>query len=86
MFTELQQHDIKTINWSGWIKRSVSIKKDIVEQDPTEKGLRKILNFGHTIGHAIESYYLNRGLPLKHGEAVAIGMITETFLSVQKKY
>jgi 3-dehydroquinate synthase len=86
MFTELQLLDINKINWSDWIKRSVSIKKDIVEHDPTEKGLRKILNFGHTIGHAIESYYLNKGLPLKHGEAVAIGMITETFLSVQKKY
>ncbi|SFJ43737.1 3-dehydroquinate synthase [Olleya namhaensis] len=63
---------------------SVLIKKDIVEQDPTEQNLRKSLNFGHTLGHAIESYYLNHETKsLLHGEAIAIGMILETYLSSQ---
>lgn len=64
------------------IHRSVEIKNDVVKSDPFEKGLRKILNFGHTIGHAIESYSLaNDKSPLLHGEAIAIGMICETYLS-----
>ncbi len=55
------------------IYRSLCMKKDVVEQDEREKGLRKILNFGHTIGHAIESYYhLEEYL---HGECVAMGML-----------
>lgn len=65
------------------IFESVEIKKRVVEQDPNENGLRKILNFGHTLGHAIESYSLgNHDLqPLLHGEAIALGMILETYLS-----
>jgi len=52
-------------------------------QDPNEKGLRKILNFGHTLGHAIESYFLesNDKTTLLHGEAIAIGMILEAHIS-----
>jgi len=84
MFNDLVNEDIRTINWQKWVRRSVAIKQDVVTQDPTEKGLRKILNFGHTIGHAIESYYLNTEISLKHGEAVAIGMIAETYLSSAK--
>ncbi|MEY4805472.1 MAG: hypothetical protein RL331_2002 [Bacteroidota bacterium] len=64
------------------IRRGVDIKREIVAQDPTEQGLRKILNFGHTIGHALESYYLNTDIPLAHGHAVAIGMLLEAQLSV----
>lgn len=61
---------------------SILIKKDIVELDPTEQNLRKSLNFGHTLGHAIESFYLNhKSKALLHGEAIAIGMILETYLS-----
>lgn len=66
------------------IYRSVEIKNEVVTTDPLEKGLRKILNFGHTIGHAIESYALsNSKKPLTHGEAIAIGMICEAFISVK---
>ncbi|MDT4826539.1 3-dehydroquinate synthase [compost metagenome] len=66
------------------VYRSVQIKNEVVTTDPFEKGLRKILNFGHTIGHAIESYALaNDKQPLTHGEAIAIGMICEAFLSVK---
>ncbi len=65
------------------IYRSVQIKNEVVTTDPFEKGLRKILNFGHTIGHAVESYSLaeNEFLPLLHGEAIGIGMICEAYLS-----
>jgi 3-dehydroquinate synthase len=63
---------------------SVVIKNDVVTEDPQEKGLRKILNYGHTIGHAVETYALiNDASPLTHGEAIAIGMICEGYLSVK---
>lgn len=84
MFAALIELDFQEIVWQKWVKRSVGLKQEIVDQDPTEKGLRKILNFGHTIGHAIESYLLNTENSLKHGEAVAIGMIAETHLSYIK--
>ena len=64
------------------IARSVSIKKEVVESDPFEGGLRKILNFGHTVGHAVESLALNTDQPLLHGEAIALGMMVEGMLSV----
>ncbi|WP_443938860.1 3-dehydroquinate synthase [Pedobacter sp. MW01-1-1] len=65
------------------IYRSVEIKNEVVTADPHEKNLRKILNYGHTIGHAVESYSLaNDENPLTHGEAIAIGFITEAYLSV----
>ena len=55
------------------------VKSKIVNQDPLEKGKRKILNFGHTLGHAIESFYMQNGI--LHGEAIALGMKLETMLS-----
>ncbi len=70
-----------TTNLTSLISDSVSIKQAVVTQDPTEKGLRKILNFGHTLGHAIESFYLKTPSSLLHGEAIAIGMILEAYLS-----
>lgn len=67
------------------IRHSVALKNEVVQKDPTEKNLRKILNFGHTLGHAIESHFL--GHPdldtLLHGEAIAIGMIAEAFLATR---
>ncbi len=63
------------------IRQSVGIKEGIVAADPTEKGLRKALNFGHTIGHAIESLLLEKHTPVLHGYAVAWGMIGELYLS-----
>ena len=65
-----------------FIEKSTKIKIKIVNKDPYETGLRKVLNFGHTIGHAIETYSLiNDEKPLKHGEAIAIGIICEAYLS-----
>ena len=66
------------------ILKSLAIKEDIVAQDPQEKGHRKILNFGHTIGHAIEYAAQENGCEILHGEAVAIGMIAALKLSVLK--
>lgn len=65
------------------IYESVLIKHEIVELDPYENGMRKHLNFGHTLGHAIESYFLSHPdkEDLLHGEAIAIGMILESYLS-----
>jgi 3-dehydroquinate synthase len=83
---EIKIKDIDEQELEDLIGHSVEIKKKVVETDPTEKGLRKILNFGHTIGHAIETFYLNKGNDrLLHGEAIAVGMITEAYLSFTKK-
>jgi 3-dehydroquinate synthase len=71
----------ENINWKELITPSLLIKKRIVEEDPFEKGLRKALNFGHTIGHAVEGVALESDTPLLHGESIAIGMICETYLS-----
>ena len=65
------------------IYESVVIKHEIVEQDPFESGMRKHLNFGHTLGHAIESYCLESKIrpTLVHGEAIAIGIVLATYIS-----
>jgi 3-dehydroquinate synthase len=81
--------DLKSIDYADFdelIYRSVEIKNEIVIQDPTEKNIRKALNFGHTLGHAIESYFLESETKttLLHGEAIAVGMILEGYISWQK--
>ena len=82
-YETLKNSDYKNIQPKE-IYRSVQIKNKVVTEDPLEKGLRKILNFGHTIGHAIETYALKHDKkPLTHGEAIAIGMVCESFLSVK---
>lgn len=75
--------DLSTTDLDDLIKESIAIKEEIVSQDPTEKNIRKSLNYGHTLGHAIESYFLESPLKTKllHGEAVAAGMIMESFIS-----
>ncbi|THH41106.1 3-dehydroquinate synthase [Neolewinella litorea] len=79
---ELQQvTDLDAVEWSNLIARSVSIKREVVEEDPHERGRRKALNFGHTIGHAVESHLLMGEDRLLHGEAVAVGMIAESYIS-----
>jgi 3-dehydroquinate synthase len=80
----LQQLDISALE--SLIATSVSIKTRIVASDPEEQHFRKGLNFGHTIGHAVESYFLekNPDNPLLHGEAIAVGMIIESYLSFAK--
>lgn len=63
------------------VGKSVAIKENIVEQDPFEKGIRKALNLGHTIGHAFESYALESGHHVLHGYAVAWGLVCELYLA-----
>lgn len=63
------------------LEESVNVKRDIVRQDPHEKGLRRALNLGHTVGHAFESLAMKRQSPIPHGYAVAWGMIVELVLS-----
>ena len=73
-----------TDDWTEIIRESVAIKRRIVAEDPFEAGLRKLLNFGHTVGHALESYLFTQpGREVLHGEAVAVGLICESWLSVQ---
>ncbi len=70
-------------SWTEIIANSINIKKEVVELDPFEKSYRKILNFGHTIGHAIETHQMNKQTKLLlHGEAIAWGIIAETLLSI----
>lgn len=73
--------NVNTKNYQQFIVRAGEIKREIVSKDPMEKGLRKILNFGHTLGHAIESYCLTTDYPLLHGESVALGMGAALWLS-----
>ncbi len=80
----LKDMDPMTAELDGVIYRSVEIKSEIVTRDPTENGLRKALNFGHTLGHAIESRFLELGQAILHGEAIAAGMVLECFLSMEK--
>lgn len=82
-FTDMS--GLTTDDLAALIHRSVEIKNDIVMRDPKEQGERMLLNFGHTLGHAIESYHL--GHPEKetllHGEAIAVGMILESYLAFE---
>lgn len=77
--------DLKSVSWQKIVEDSILVKKEVVDSDPYERGRRKILNFGHTIGHGVESVMLESAHPLLHGEAVAIGMIAESYISKQKE-
>lgn len=77
---DLQEYNPR--KFKNQITESVAIKHTIVDEDMHENGPRKLLNFGHTIGHAVESWYLENGSePLLHGEAIALGMVCEAYLS-----
>ena len=80
-FQEINERDPDTL--VHMIKRSCEIKRDVVEADPTEQGERALLNFGHTIGHAIEKYM---DLKLRHGECVALGSVAASFISYRRGY
>lgn len=85
-WNELSQLDsLKIEDLNRLIYESIRIKNTVVLEDPMERGLRKTLNYGHTLGHAIESYHLAKTnkTTLLHGEAIAIGMILESYLSSQ---
>lgn len=81
--SNLEQVSVENI--TPHIETSMKIKENIINIDFKEQNIRKVLNFGHTIGHAIESFFLSKGNILPHGEAVAAGMICETYLSLTKE-
>lgn len=74
---------LDTETLKSYLKKSIRTKMDIVDLDFHEKGPRKMLNFGHTYGHAIESMALADGTDILHGEAIALGMLYEAWLSDQ---
>ncbi len=84
VFDKLIEKDVDELNNDellALLTESVKIKEEIVKADPKEKGIRKALNFGHTIGHAFEEHSLKHGNPIPHGYAVAYGCVVETILS-----
>jgi 3-dehydroquinate synthase len=87
-FNELLEFDVRYPDFGilpTIIQHSVEVKKHFVTQDPTEKNIRKALNFGHTAGHAIESLAMEQNRPVLHGYAVAWGMVVELYLSFVKR-
>ena len=86
-WAELLKFDLNSIDYGRLQElagKSVEVKESIVERDPFEQNIRKALNFGHTAGHAFESFALERGKPILHGYAVAWGMVCELYFSFLK--
>ena len=77
-------HDVDYARLNHMVARSVEVKERIVDEDPTERGIRKALNLGHTVGHAFESMALADGRTVLHGYAVAWGLVCELYLSVKR--
>ncbi len=87
MLAELLNFDLDVIDYyqlSRMLADSVQVKERIVDEDPTEQGIRKALNLGHTIGHAFESFAMKSMRPILHGYAVAYGLVCELYLSCVK--
>lgn len=84
LWDEIRSKDLKSQDWDSLLKQSAEFKYSVIEKDPYEKGLRKILNAGHTVGHALESYFLASGNKILHGEAVAAGLIAEAYIAFKK--
>ena len=84
VYASVMLYDIDTMNYNylnRLVEQSVAVKEDVVAKDPKEQGIRKALNFGHTVGHAYESLSFTKEKPLLHGHAVAAGIISELYLS-----
>lgn len=83
-WNEILTFDLENVDYDKLkilLQKNIDIKEKIVAEDPTEKGIRKALNFGHTIGHAIESLSYRKGNSVLHGYAVAWGLVCEAYLS-----
>lgn len=85
LWNKLKGIPLEKQDFNQLVRHSVAFKSRVVAKDPKEAGLRKILNFGHTIGHALEGYALSSGRPLLHGEAIAAGMVMESYVAWKKK-
>ena len=81
LWNEIRSKNIKDQSFERLVQHSVEFKSSVVKDDPYEKGLRKILNAGHTLGHALESFFLATGSKILHGEAVAAGLVAEAYLA-----
>jgi 3-dehydroquinate synthase len=81
LWNTIRRQEIEELQWIKLLEHSVAFKTRITTTDPTEKGLRKILNLGHTVGHALESYFLHCQTPVLHGEAVAAGILIEAYIA-----
>ena len=87
MWARLLNFDLEDIDLPALLqllRENVEVKERIVDEDPTEKGIRKALNLGHTAGHALESLALKEDRPILHGYAVAWGLVCELYLSVKQ--
>lgn len=86
MWAELinEELSVSHSSFKKMLAESVAVKQRIVTEDPTEQGIRKALNLGHTAGHAFESFALSNNAPILHGYAVAYGLICELYLSAIK--
>ncbi len=85
MWGTIQKRPLEEQPWLTLVKHSAAFKSSVVKKDPREIGLRKILNFGHTLGHGIEGYHLSAGVSLFHGEAIAAGMVMEAHIACHQK-
>ena len=75
--------DSNNLDWHSVLELNTQVKQKIVEADPQERDVRKTLNFGHTIGHALESHFMGTGHAISHGKAVALGMLAEARIASQ---
>ena len=73
--------NVEDVPWVNVFEKNLPVKLNIVESDLSEKGVRKVLNFGHTIGHALESYFLSNSATIAHGRCVATGILVESKIS-----
>ena len=84
LWNQIRKKPLTEQNFRKLVRHSSDLKMRVVKRDPRERGLRKILNFGHTIGHALESLSLQTSKPLLHGEAIAAGMAMESYIAWKK--
>lgn len=84
MWRKISGRALAEQDWPELIRHSVKFKSGVVTEDPREKGLRKILNAGHTVGHAVESYFISMGQRILHGEAIAAGLVAEAWIANRK--
>lgn len=84
LWDELKKTPFSQLPWERLIKHSIELKQHVAEKDPRENGLRKILNAGHTVGHALETYLLTHDRPIPHGEAIAVGLIAEASIAAER--
>jgi 3-dehydroquinate synthase len=84
MWQEIKSKKLHDQHFRKLINHSVEFKAKVTTEDPKERGLRKILNAGHTIGHALESFHMSKGNGILHGEAIAAGLIAEAYIAANR--